>query len=29
MVFDVSGEVRTDIEEAFNSGVVLCEDLDD
>ena len=29
MVFDGSGEVQPVIEEACNSGVVLCEDLDD
>ena len=29
MVVDISGEVRPGIEEACNSGAVLCEDLDD
>ena len=29
MVFDVSGEVRPGIEEACNSSVVLCEELDE
>ena len=29
MIFDGSGEVRPGIEEACDSGVVLCEDMDD
>ena len=29
MVFDLSGEVRQGIEEACDSGVVICKDLDD
>ena len=29
MVFDGSGEFRPGIEEACNSGVVFCDDLDD
>ena len=29
MIFDGSGEVQPGIEEACNSGVVLCEDMDD
>ena len=29
MVFDVSGRVQPGIEEAWNSCVVLCEELDD
>ena len=29
MVFDGSGEVRTGIEEACNSGIVFCEELDE
>ena len=28
MVFDRSGEVQPGIEEAYNSGVVICEELD-
>ena len=29
ILFDGSAETRPGIEEAYNSGVVLCEDLDD
>ena len=29
IVFDGSSEVRPGIEEAYGSGVVFCEDLDD
>ena len=29
MVFDGSSEFRPGIEEAYDSGVVFCEDLDD
>ena len=29
MVFDISDEVRTGSEEAFDSGIVFYEDLDD